>query len=682
MGFCYDEKSLIKDGKRILPIMGEFHFSRYDNKAWKEEILKMKAGGIGIVATYVFWIHHEEIENEFDFSGCRDIREFLSICKKTGMSVWLRIGPWAHGECRNGGFPDWLLKKGINLRTNNEAYLQYVDRFFENLSKECKGMMIGEGGPIIGVQIENEYGHCGGPTDRVEGIKHLKKLKEMAIQKGFVTPYYTVTGWGGAHILEEETLPVLGGYVDAPWEQSIEELSASENFLFSGIKNDEKIGSDQVVDGGSGLMYDTKKYPYLTAELGGGLQVTSHRRTFIYKQDTLANTICFLGGGASLLGYYMYHGGINPDGKLTMFNESEASGGFCELPEKNYDFQAPIGSAGQIHHNFHELKKLHMCLRDFGEEILNCKIVFPKEVPENAEDLHTLRYAIAKGKNEEAFIFINNHVRKREMDAHLDVMIEKSKHIDIYNHDIKIIPNMLSIGTDILTDTNASLLCRIKDSVFLYSDQNNAYANWKKNQGCAVILTEKEAFHAFKYKDKLYIVEYDDSILLDEEQQILLLTRHEKETITIYDEEGKKEIIEAINKITPKIQVTCTLEKKFDRKYKEYRIDLLYDQSLDGINQIYMKLDFIGDRAQLFQNGKLVDDWFASGAEWLVGLREQGYTNSFTLKVYDFDNIIPYTRVKGTYYDIEPEKGCELKKVEMIPEYIHFLKKTCDKQDK
>lgn len=106
-----DNLSLLKNGKRFLPVMGEFHYSRYEPADWEEEILKMKAGGIRIVAAYVFWIHHEERKGEWDFTGGRDLRGFLDVCGKTGMQVWLRIGPWAHGECRNGGFPDWLVKE-------------------------------------------------------------------------------------------------------------------------------------------------------------------------------------------------------------------------------------------------------------------------------------------------------------------------------------------------------------------------------------------------------------------------------------------------------------------------------------------------------------------------------------------------------------------------------------------
>lgn len=139
-----DALSLRKNGKRFLPVMGEFHFSRYEPEDWEEELLKIKAGGVTIVATYVLWIHHEEGQGEWDFSGCRNLRKFLELCRKTGLQVWLRIGPWAHGECRNGGFPDWVVNDTRwKVRTNDPAYLKLVETFYRRIGEQAKGMMSG-----------------------------------------------------------------------------------------------------------------------------------------------------------------------------------------------------------------------------------------------------------------------------------------------------------------------------------------------------------------------------------------------------------------------------------------------------------------------------------------------------------------------------------------------------------
>src|SRR5450432_3398222 len=129
-----DSSSFLLNGKPWTPVMGEFHFSRYPENEWREELLKMKAGGIDIISTYVFWIHHEEIEGQFDWSGQRDLRHFVELAGKHGMLVWVRVGPWDHGEVRNGGLPDWVLAH-TKIRQNDPAYLKYVQRFFGEIGR-------------------------------------------------------------------------------------------------------------------------------------------------------------------------------------------------------------------------------------------------------------------------------------------------------------------------------------------------------------------------------------------------------------------------------------------------------------------------------------------------------------------------------------------------------------------
>ena len=152
----YNHKSLLKNGKPWFPVMGEFHFSRYPAECWEQEIRKMKAGGVNILSTYVIWIHHEEEEGCFDFSGRRSLRDFLAACKKWQMPVFLRPGPWAHAEARNGGFPDWLVQKGWQLRTDDPRYLEKVKIFWEQIYRQTKDFS----DIILGIQMENEYGPC------------------------------------------------------------------------------------------------------------------------------------------------------------------------------------------------------------------------------------------------------------------------------------------------------------------------------------------------------------------------------------------------------------------------------------------------------------------------------------------------------------------------------------------
>ncbi|MGC4030556.1 MAG: beta-galactosidase [Tepidisphaeraceae bacterium] len=108
-----DGVSFLEDGGRVIPVMGEFHFARYPQTEWRDAILKMKAGGITVVATYVFWIFHEERRGEFDWAGDRDLATFVKTVHDCGLRCVVRVGPWCHGEVRNGGLPEWLFDRGI-----------------------------------------------------------------------------------------------------------------------------------------------------------------------------------------------------------------------------------------------------------------------------------------------------------------------------------------------------------------------------------------------------------------------------------------------------------------------------------------------------------------------------------------------------------------------------------------
>ena len=119
----WDRHSLIIDGKRVCPVMGEIHYSRLPADEWQEEVRKMKEGGVTIIATYVFWNHVEEQQGIFRWDGQRDLRRFLEVCKQEHMPVVLRLGPFCHGEVRNGGIPDWMFTKGCRLRSQDKTFL-------------------------------------------------------------------------------------------------------------------------------------------------------------------------------------------------------------------------------------------------------------------------------------------------------------------------------------------------------------------------------------------------------------------------------------------------------------------------------------------------------------------------------------------------------------------------------
>lgn len=104
---------LTRDGSPWIPIAGEMHYSRIAAERWDTELAKMAAAGIDVVSTYVFWNHHEEREGEWDFSGNRNVRRFVELCARHGLHVIVRLGPFCHGEVRNGGLPDWAVRQVV-----------------------------------------------------------------------------------------------------------------------------------------------------------------------------------------------------------------------------------------------------------------------------------------------------------------------------------------------------------------------------------------------------------------------------------------------------------------------------------------------------------------------------------------------------------------------------------------
>jgi len=124
--FSFTNHYMVRNNHPFFGICGEFHFSRYNCDEWEDELIKMKMAGVNIVPTYVIWNHHEEIKGHFDWTGNKDLRRFILLCKKHSIDVILRIGPWDNGEARNGGFPDWLYAEPLVTRSNDKRYLGYV----------------------------------------------------------------------------------------------------------------------------------------------------------------------------------------------------------------------------------------------------------------------------------------------------------------------------------------------------------------------------------------------------------------------------------------------------------------------------------------------------------------------------------------------------------------------------
>ncbi|HTY88907.1 MAG TPA: beta-galactosidase [Candidatus Acidoferrum sp.] len=407
--------SLLLDGRPWTPVMGEFHYTRVPQNEWREELLKMKAGGVDIVATYVFWIHHEEVEGQWDWSGCRDLRKFVQLCGELGLKVIVRCGPWDHGEVRSGGFPDWLLQKGWKLRSDDPPYLDKAKILYDQIAKQLSGLLWKDGGPVIGIQFENEYT---GPAS------HLLTLKKLGREAGLDVPIYTRTGWNTptGTMPFGEVVPLYGVYAEGFWDRVITPMPSGywKAFVFSTNRVDDSELVGAPGKGGKIDPPDVVLYPYLTCEIGGGMNNSYHRRVLCYPEDSEAMTLIKIGSGSVMPGYYMYQGGENPDGKLTTLQESQATGFWNDLPVKNYDFQAPLGEYGQIRPHYHLLRRLHLFLHEWGHTLADTGVSLPEQRPDIKGDTNTLRWCVRSDGNS-GFVFVNNYERLRYLPPKSDV---------------------------------------------------------------------------------------------------------------------------------------------------------------------------------------------------------------------------------------------------------------------
>ncbi|HZL09104.1 MAG TPA: beta-galactosidase [Prolixibacteraceae bacterium] len=453
-------------GKPIIPVMGEVHYTRIPKSQWEDVILKMKACGINIVAAYVLWIHHEEIEGQFDWSDNKDFRAFVKLCAKHDMWVYPRIGPWCHAEVRNGGTPDWiLLKTNLKDRSNDPVYQSYADEWYKQIALQLKGMLYKDGGPVVGIQLENEYGRGKG------GEEHILWLKKTAQKYGLDVPMYTVTGWGNGSVPPLEVIPLWGAYPDEPWADNLNRSSVCDNFQFNAFREDDKIGND--LKKSEKKYLDLSAYPYFTCEVGVGIENTEHRRLIIDSKDGLGLIMAKIGSGSNLPGYYMFAGGSNPHGILTSMEENKDETGYWNTnPVISYDFQAAIRESGELNGSYFEVKTLHYFLNEFGDMLAPMEPVFPLK----KEDLQY----VVRTDNNSAFLFGINYCRHNisgeKKDVQFSIKLKNetltfpSQPIIVADSATFIWPINFRMGNTLLKYATAQPLCNLADKWIFIQD--------------------------------------------------------------------------------------------------------------------------------------------------------------------------------------------------------------------
>jgi beta-galactosidase len=152
------------DGKPFKVLSGELHYARIPRDYWHARLKMAKAMGLNTIATYVFWNLHEPSPGVYDFSGQNDLRAFIQVAQEEGLYVILRAGPYVCAEWELGGLPSWLLKDPASaaaLRSDSPLFLEPTARWIKRLNQEVGSLQIGNGGPILITQVENEYGGFG-----------------------------------------------------------------------------------------------------------------------------------------------------------------------------------------------------------------------------------------------------------------------------------------------------------------------------------------------------------------------------------------------------------------------------------------------------------------------------------------------------------------------------------------
>ncbi|CAG9233458.1 Beta-galactosidase [Paraburkholderia sabiae] len=406
-----NSRYLTRDGEPWLPVMGELHYSRVPEAQWGDQLAKVKAAGVDIVSSYVIWRYHEPRPGQFDWTARNDLRRFVETSAQRGLLAFVRIGPWVHAEVRYGGIPAWVVDQ-VPARSDDPLYLQYVQRFFAGIAIQLQGLLWKDGGPVIGIQLENEY-NLTGPQ---QGREHIATLKRLALEAGLDVPLYTVTGWDNAVFPRAEVTPVFGGYPDLPWGTSTAMSPPNEVYGFrftSRVGGD--LGAQTHNDGPGDADAVAEETPFLGAEYGGGVPTMYRRRPVLDADDIAAMLPVQLGSGVNLYGYYMLHGGRNPPGDLDG-QESTATGGYNDLPIIHYDFQAPFGANGEAHPVLGKVRPMHLFLQQWGRTLATCDVYRPDVVPQGHDDLQTPRYSV-RADGDRGFLFFNNHVRQHRMPA-------------------------------------------------------------------------------------------------------------------------------------------------------------------------------------------------------------------------------------------------------------------------